>query len=132
MLCGWLPVQALPGGQETDFILVSCAGATAPPASSAAAVDEAESEELEGTPAASGVSGAQALSLKRRAESALKGTGLGYTIVRPGPLLEEPGGYKALVFDQVCFEFWVCALFWVLCIQNHLLHAWSLLPPQLG
>ena len=30
----------------------------------------------------------------------LRKTGLGYTIVRPGPLLEEPGGYKALVFDQ--------------------------------
>lgn len=30
----------------------------------------------------------------------LRRTGLGYTIVRPGPLLEEPGGYKALVFDQ--------------------------------
>ena len=44
---------------------------------------------------------AAALSLKRRAEVALRGTGLGYTIVRPGPLLEEPGGYKALVFDQV-------------------------------
>ncbi len=43
---------------------------------------------------------AAALSLKRRAEVALRGTGLGYTIVRPGPLLEEPGGYKALVFDQ--------------------------------
>ena len=43
---------------------------------------------------------AAALSLKRRAENALRGTGLGYTIVRPGPLLEEPGGYKALVFDQ--------------------------------
>ena len=43
---------------------------------------------------------AAALSLKRRAEAALRGTGLGYTIVRPGPLLEEPGGYKALVFDQ--------------------------------
>ncbi len=25
---------------------------------------------------------------------------MGYTVVRPGPLLEEPGGYKALVFDQ--------------------------------
>ena len=30
----------------------------------------------------------------------MRTTGLGYTIVRPGPLLEEPGGYKALVFDQ--------------------------------
>lgn len=30
----------------------------------------------------------------------LRATGLGYTVVRPGPLKEEPGGYKALVFDQ--------------------------------
>jgi NAD(P)H-binding len=30
----------------------------------------------------------------------LRNSGLGYTIVRPGPLVEEPGGYKALVFDQ--------------------------------
>ena len=36
----------------------------------------------------------------RRGEDILRSTGLGYTIVRPGPLLEEPGGYKALVFDQ--------------------------------
>ncbi len=36
----------------------------------------------------------------RRGEDVLRTTGLGYTIVRPGPLLEEPGGYKALVFDQ--------------------------------
>ena len=39
-------------------------------------------------------------SVCRRGEDALRRTGLGYTIVRPGPLLEEPGGYKALVFDQ--------------------------------
>jgi uncharacterized protein YbjT (DUF2867 family) len=74
--------QALPGGEETDFILVSCAGA-------AAATDD--------EPAASS---AQMLSHKRRGENALRGSGLGYTIVRPGTLLEEPGGYKALVFDQ--------------------------------
>ena len=36
----------------------------------------------------------------RKGEDVLRKTGLGYTIVRPGPLLEEPGGYKALVFDQ--------------------------------
>lgn len=37
---------------------------------------------------------------KRRGEAALRNSGLGYTIVRPGPLVEEAGGYKALVFDQ--------------------------------
>ena len=36
----------------------------------------------------------------RRGEEVVRATGLGYTIVRPGPLQEEPGGYKALVFDQ--------------------------------
>jgi hypothetical protein len=36
----------------------------------------------------------------RRGEEVLRASGLGYTVVRPGPLLEEPGGYKALVFDQ--------------------------------
>jgi hypothetical protein len=36
----------------------------------------------------------------RREENTLRKSGLGYTIVRPGPLLEEPGGYRALVFDQ--------------------------------
>lgn len=36
----------------------------------------------------------------RRGEDVLRASGLGYTIVRPGPLQEEPGGYKALVFDQ--------------------------------
>ena len=30
----------------------------------------------------------------------LRASGLGYTVVRPGPLREEPGGYRALVFDQ--------------------------------
>ena len=34
-------------------------------------------------------------------EQLLKNTGLGYTVVRSGPLFEEPGGYKALIFDQV-------------------------------
>ena len=34
-------------------------------------------------------------------EMVLKNTGLGYTVIRAGPLLEEPGGYKALIFDQV-------------------------------
>ena len=37
---------------------------------------------------------------KRRGEAVVRNSGLGYTIVRPGPLVEEAGGYKALVFDQ--------------------------------
>ena len=39
---------------------------------------------------------AVALGVKRRGEAALRNSGLGYTVVRPGPLMEEPGGYKAL------------------------------------
>lgn len=76
-----LLVQAMPTGEQTDFILVSCAGALV-------ADDEP-------------VSAAAVLSHKRKGEQALRHSGLGYTIIRPGPLLEEPGGYKALVFDQV-------------------------------
>ncbi len=71
----------MPTGEETDFVLVSCAGALV-------ADDE---------PATA----AAVLSHKRKGEQALRLSGLGYTIIRPGPLLEEPGGYKALVFDQV-------------------------------
>lgn len=75
----------MPSGEETDFILVSCAGALL-----------AEEEPL---------SAAAVLSHKRKGEQALRHSGLGYTIIRPGPLLEEPGGYKALVFDQVALIF---------------------------
>ena len=39
--------------------------------------------------------------IKRAGEAGLRRTGLGYTIVRPAELIEEPGGYKALLFDQV-------------------------------
>ena len=35
-----------------------------------------------------------------KGEAALRNSGLGYTIIRPGKLIEEPGGYRALVFDQ--------------------------------
>uniref|UniRef100_A0A453SNF3 NAD(P)-binding domain-containing protein n=1 Tax=Aegilops tauschii subsp. strangulata TaxID=200361 RepID=A0A453SNF3_AEGTS len=37
---------------------------------------------------------------RRAGEDALRRSGLGYTIVRPGPLQEEPGGQRALIFDQ--------------------------------
>ncbi|KAK9808907.1 hypothetical protein WJX72_006181 [[Myrmecia] bisecta] len=76
-------IKALPGGEETDFVMVSCAGAPLwDRDSEAAAVRDKRVGPL------------------RRGEAALRKTGLGYTIIRPGPLLEEPGGYKALVFDQ--------------------------------
>ncbi|KAG9450172.1 hypothetical protein H6P81_010137 [Aristolochia fimbriata] len=70
-------IKALPTGQETDFILVSCTGSGL----------EAGRRE-------------QVLKAKRAGEEALRRSGLGYTIVRPGPLREEPGGQRALIFDQ--------------------------------
>ena len=74
-------MQALPSGVETDFILVSCAGVATP------GVDELQQESV--------------TAAKRQGEAALRTSGLSYTVVRPGPIIDEPGGYKALVFDQV-------------------------------
>ena len=73
-------IKALPGGEETDFVLVSCAGARRP------GQDDLERDRI--------------IAAKRRGEAYLRNSGVGYTIVRPGPLAEEAGGYKALVFDQ--------------------------------
>lgn len=42
---------------------------------------------------------------KRKTEAKLRNCGMGYTIIRPGNLIDEPGGYKALVFDQVIYKF---------------------------
>ncbi|GAQ83204.1 hypothetical protein KFL_001390220 [Klebsormidium nitens] len=70
-------IKALPAGEEPDFILVSCTGA---------GVEEEDREKV--------------LRAKLAGEQSLRNSGLGYTIVRPGPLLEEPGGSRALVFDQ--------------------------------
>lgn len=70
-------IKALPSGQETDFVLVSCTGAGIEPS-----IRE------------------KVIKAKQAGEHALRISGLGYTIVRPGPLQEEPGGQRALVFDQ--------------------------------
>ncbi|KAJ0988684.1 hypothetical protein J5N97_007040 [Dioscorea zingiberensis] len=70
-------IKALPTGQETDFILVSCTGAGIEP-------NRRD----------------QVLKAKKAGEDSLRRSGLGYTIVRPGPLKEEPGGQRALIFDQ--------------------------------
>ncbi|XP_010539594.1 PREDICTED: uncharacterized protein LOC104813622 [Tarenaya hassleriana] len=70
-------VKALPTGQETDFVLVSCTGSGVEP-------NRRE----------------QVLKAKRAGEDSLRRSGLGYTIIRPGPLKEEPGGQRALIFDQ--------------------------------
>lgn len=70
-------IKALPTGQETDFVLVSCTGSGVEP-------NRRE----------------QVLNAKRAGEDSLRRSGLGYTIIRPGPLKEEPGGQRALIFDQ--------------------------------
>ncbi|WVZ77951.1 hypothetical protein U9M48_025738 [Paspalum notatum var. saurae] len=70
-------IKALPSGQETDIVLVSCTGSGIEP-------NRRE----------------QVLKAKKAGEDALRRSGLGYTIVRPGPLQEEPGGQRALIFDQ--------------------------------
>ncbi|XP_022714683.1 uncharacterized protein LOC111274353 isoform X1 [Durio zibethinus] len=70
-------IKALPTGQETDFVLVSCTGL---------GVDPNRRE--------------QVLKAKRAGEDSLRRSGLGYTIIRPGLLKEEPGGQRALIFDQ--------------------------------
>jgi len=73
-------VKLMPRGDEPDFLLVSCTGTRD------SELSEADTEKL--------------LMYKGRGESALRNSGLGYTIIRPGALKEEPGGQKALVFDQ--------------------------------
>ncbi|XP_061361367.1 protein HIGH CHLOROPHYLL FLUORESCENCE PHENOTYPE 173, chloroplastic [Gastrolobium bilobum] len=70
-------IKALPTGQETDFVLVSCSGL---------GIEPSRRE--------------QVLKAKRAGEDSLRRSGLGYTVVRPGPLEEEPGGQRALIFDQ--------------------------------
>ncbi|XP_008776756.1 protein HIGH CHLOROPHYLL FLUORESCENCE PHENOTYPE 173, chloroplastic [Phoenix dactylifera] len=70
-------IKALPTGQETDFILVSCTGS---------GIERSRRE--------------QVLKAKKAGEDSLRRSGLGYTIIRPGPLQEEPGGQRALIFDQ--------------------------------
>jgi uncharacterized protein YbjT (DUF2867 family) len=62
-------------------VLLSCSGAPRPD------IDAADLQKL--------------VAAKRRGEEHLRASGLGYTIIRPGPLVDEPGGYKALLFDQV-------------------------------
>ena len=73
--CGF--IKALPGGAEPDFVFIGCAGVGLDPDAPGPAAES-----------------------RRAAEQLLRNSGLGYTIVRPGPLRDEPGGAKALLFDQ--------------------------------
>lgn len=70
-------IKLLPKGQEPDIIYLSCAGNALP------------SEERE-----------KVSRIKQEGETRVRNSGLGYTVVRPGSLLEEPGGSNALLFDQ--------------------------------
>jgi len=70
-------VKALPGGTEPDFILVSATG-------------EAVEPDVRQT----------CMTAKKAAEASLRASGLGYTIVRPGPLQEVAGGQRGLVIEQ--------------------------------
>lgn len=98
-------IKAQPVRTEPDVILVSCAAAAGTDASdSADSADSAERGAFAGPEAnvlgaVEGVN-ARRVTLKRRGEAGLRSSGLGYCIVRPSRLLQEPGGYKALVFDQ--------------------------------
>lgn len=73
-------IKGLPSGPESDFILVSCAGQPR-------------------TNVSDNVLDAL-IKYKRAGEQRVRNSGLGYTIVRATNLIREPGGYKALVFDQ--------------------------------
>eukprot|EP00256_Glycine_max_P063295 XP_014633076.1 uncharacterized protein LOC100811347 isoform X4 [Glycine max] len=61
-------IKVLPTGQETDFVLVSCSGL---------GIEPSRRE--------------QVLKAKRAGEDSLRRSGLGYTIVRPGPLQNLEG-----------------------------------------
>lgn len=74
-------IKALPSGSTPDFILVSCSGQDR--------IFENDYGLKE-----------KVMGFKRAGESALRNSGLGYTIIRPGALIDEPGGQKALIFDQ--------------------------------
>ena len=67
----------MPAVEEPDIVLVSCAGA---------GVDEESREAV--------------VAAKQMGEEFVKSSGLCYTVVRPGKLIEEPGSNKALIFDQ--------------------------------
>jgi len=73
-------IKTLPAGKSTDFVLVSCAGVPRE------GVELSTLQEI--------------LVAKRVGEAMLRNSGVAYTVVRPTTLIDEPGGLKALVFDQ--------------------------------
>jgi hypothetical protein len=78
-------IKALPVGLEPTMVLVSCAGNAEVMAMAADPLMASRIKRME---------------VKRRGELALRLSGIGYMIVRPGPMIQEPGGYRAMIFDQ--------------------------------
>jgi len=80
-------MKTIPGGEESDIVLVSCAGVL--PKNGMLDGKAVSQEQMDTLKA-----------FKAKGENALRNSGLGYTIIRPGPLRDEIGGRNALVFDQ--------------------------------
>lgn len=78
-------IKALPVREEPTFVLVSCAG-------------EADEWLMEADPAVA--NRLKRIQIKRKGEMALRLSGVGYMIMRPGLMVQEPGGYRAMIFDQ--------------------------------
>ena len=78
-------IKALPVREEPTFVLVSCAG-------------DADEWAMETDPAMA--SRLKRIQIKRKGEMALRLSGVGYMIMRPGLMVQEPGGYRAMIFDQ--------------------------------
>lgn len=74
-------IKALPAGVEPEFVLVSCAGSADRPG-----IDVDDLNRI--------------VAAKRKGEESLRASGLGYTIIRPGPLVvsgvvgRSSGGWK--------------------------------------
>ncbi|KAK9866451.1 hypothetical protein WJX84_006052 [Apatococcus fuscideae] len=78
-------IKAFPAAvSQSSFIMISCAG---------------DPKHL-ADDSMDAVVQARVLTAKQKGELSVRQCGLAYTIIRPGPLVEEPGGYRGLVFDQ--------------------------------
>ena len=78
--------QAFPAAvNQSSFIMISCAG------NPKRLTDDSMDAAVQ----------ARVLTAKQKGEASVRQCGLAYTVIRPGPLVEEPGGYRGLVFDQV-------------------------------
>lgn len=81
-------IKALPAGVEPEFVLVSCAGSANRPG-----IDVADLPRM--------------VAAKRKGEDSLRASGLGYTIIRPGPLvvsISQPT--KCLLLNCIVVAAW--------------------------